>query len=85
MSDALVRQWGPNCYAAYVVGDGPYPDFVGTAETRELAIDLAESCCAASGVGAIRTGVGGRIGGAQRERLQRSTAGLDPNPDLTRK
>jgi hypothetical protein len=37
MSDVLVRQWGPNCYAAYVVGDGRYPDFVGTAETREAA------------------------------------------------
>lgn len=42
----IVRQWGPNCYAAYVAGSGRYPEFVGTAESRDLAQELAESCCA---------------------------------------
>ncbi len=85
MSEVIVRQWGPDCYAAYVVRSGAYPEFVGTDETREGATELAESRCGPRVSGVSEQVLVAELGGAQRERLQRSTAGLDPNPDLTRK
>ena len=46
MGEVIVRQWGPNCYAAYVAGNGAYPDFVGIESSRADAEIMAESRCA---------------------------------------
>jgi hypothetical protein len=94
--DVEVRQWSDHCFAAYVFDGDPLGRFVGTDTTRERAHRLGRSLigesasrCGVSGSGRV-SGVSeqacvGESGDAQRERLQRSTAGLDPNPDLTRK
>lgn len=49
MGEVIVRQWGPDCYAAYVVGSGQYPEFVGVESSRTDAERLAESRLAATG------------------------------------
>lgn len=42
MSDVIVRQWGPNCYAAYLANSGRYPEFVGVECSIDSAKELAE-------------------------------------------
>jgi hypothetical protein len=63
MGDVIVRQWGPNCYAAYIAGNGLYPDFVGTAETREQAEEFAMSD---HGNPSVPTDSGGESGWSER-------------------
>ena len=89
MTDVLVRQWGPGCYATYINRGGTYPDFVGTEATRGEAEDLGRSLISEGGNRYEQTGSGGasgipehlsggQLGDAQRERANAPTAGLDP-------
>lgn len=82
MSEVIVRQWGPDCYAAYVNRGEQYPDFVGTESTREDADRLGQSCCTATPFGgtwdASEHVSMGQLGDARRERVNAQTAGLDP-------
>lgn len=45
MGEVIVRQWGPDCYAAYVARSGAYPEFVGVESSRTNAEELARNRC----------------------------------------
>jgi hypothetical protein len=65
MGDVEVRQWGPGVYAAYVDFGGPYPDFVGTEMTRDLARRTGERVRDQEGMGAGDDGGQGADRGGQ--------------------
>lgn len=100
MGDVIVRQWGPQVYAAYLDLGAAYPVFVGTAQTRDAADRWGryvlsdedgslETRCAATRIGGVSDESEhqcvGELGDARRERANARPADLNPIPVSPRK